>query len=31
MEDYFSKYPEVLKVLIEFEAPKRKKKKKEES
>ena len=31
MEEYFSKYPEVLKVLIEFEAPKRKKKKKEES
>ena len=31
MEEYFSKYPEVLKVLIEFEAHKRKKKKKEES
>ena len=28
MEEYFEKYPEILKILIEFEAPKRKRKNK---
>lgn len=30
MEEYFEKYPEILKILIEFEAPKRKRKNKDD-